>query len=112
MTPKYETKYCVENWASHEAALRMRGDILLGSPRYTAATSKSLGGALVQRDAAIERIKEVRRRQRRKESSTHQQGRAENAMFRYKRVIGDRLRARMFDAQEERRCSGFWRSIG
>ena len=75
-------------------------------PRKTASPSKSLGGALVQRDAAIERIAEVGRQQWRKESGAHQQARAENAMFRYKRVLGDRFRARMFDAQEREAMIG------
>ena len=75
-------------------------------PRKTASPSKSLGGTLVQRDAAIERIAEVGRRQWRKESGAHQQARAENAMFRYKRVLGDRLRARLFDAQEREAMIG------
>ena len=42
----------------------------------------------------------------REESGAHQQARAENAMFRYKRVLGDRLRARMFDAQEREAMIG------
>ncbi len=57
--------------------------------------SKSAGGSLVQRDAAIERIAKVGRRQWRKESGAHRQARAENVMFRYKRLIGDRLRAKI-----------------
>ncbi|HJN77731.1 MAG TPA: IS5 family transposase [Myxococcota bacterium] len=52
-----------------------------------------------QRNAAIERIAEVGRRQWRKESGAHRQARAENAMFRYKRIIGDGLRSRSFNAQ-------------
>ena len=53
-----------------------------------------------QRNDAIERIVEVGRRQWRKESGAHRQARAENAMFRYKRIIGDGLRARSFEAQK------------
>ena len=52
-----------------------------------------------QRNDAIERIAEVGRRQWRKESGAHQQARAENGMYRYKRIIGVGLRARTFDAQ-------------
>ncbi len=55
---------------------------------------------LEQRDAAIERIAQVGRRQWRKESGAHQQTRAENGMFRYKRTIGDHLRARTFEGQK------------
>ncbi len=68
-------------------------------PIKTASPSKSSGAALVQRDAAIERIAEVGRRQWRQESGAHQQARAENGMFRYKRSIGDGLRARRLEAQ-------------
>ena len=69
-------------------------------PIKTASTSKSSDSALEQRNAAIERIAEVGRRQWRKESGAHQQARAENAMFRYKRIVGDGLRAKRFEARE------------
>ena len=49
---------------------------------------------------AGDRIAEVGRRQWRKEAGAHQQARAENGMFRYKRIIGDGLRARKFEAQK------------
>jgi hypothetical protein len=42
---------------------------------------------------AINRIAEVGRREWRRESGYHQQARVENAMFRYKRIGGPRLRA-------------------
>lgn len=68
-------------------------------PRRTAASSKATETVLEQRDAANVRITEVGRRQWRKESGAHQQARGENAMFRYKRIVGDRLRAKRFRAQ-------------
>ena len=40
------------------------------------------------------------RRQWRKEVGAHQQAWAENGMFRYKRIIGDALRARKTHAQK------------
>ena len=40
------------------------------------------------------------RRQWKKESCYHRQGTVENAFFRYKSIIGDRLRARHPNAQE------------
>jgi hypothetical protein len=43
---------------------------------------------------------EVGRRQWKKESGYHRQGTVENAFFRYKSIIGDRLRARHSKAQE------------
>jgi len=63
-------------------------------PRKTASRSRPAEEILRQRDAAIARIADVGRRQWRKESGAHQQARAENAMFRFKRIIGDRLRSR------------------
>ena len=61
-------------------------------PRKTASPSEPVDESLEQRDAATRRIAEVGRRQRRKESGVHQQARGEDAMFRYKRLIGDGLR--------------------
>ncbi len=52
------------------------------------------------RDDTIARVKEVGRRQWKKESGYHQQARVENAFFRYKSIIGDRLRGRHPKAQE------------
>ena len=69
-------------------------------PRRTASPSKSADDVLRQRDVAIARIAEVGRRQWRKESGAHQQARAENAMSRYKQIIGDRLRAKRLEAQK------------
>ena len=68
-------------------------------PRRTASPSKPPEEGLRQRDAAIARIAEVGRRQWRKESGAHQQSRAENGMYRYKRMIGDALRGRTSTAQ-------------
>ncbi len=81
--------------ASGEAAPQM-----VIPPRRTAACSQPPDPILKQRDVAIRRIAEVGRRQWRKESGAHQQARAENAIFRYKRVSGDRLRVRNFEAQQ------------
>ncbi|MCP5067268.1 MAG: hypothetical protein GY946_11940 [bacterium] len=52
------------------------------------------------RDRPVARIKEVGRRQWKKESGYHRQGIVENAFFRYKSIIGDRLHARHSKAQE------------
>lgn len=68
-------------------------------PRKTASRSRPPEELLEQRDAAIERIAEVGRRQWRKESGAHQQAKGENAMFRYKRLIGVGLRAKKPGAQ-------------
>ena len=52
------------------------------------------------RDRTVARVKEVGRRQWKKEAGYNQQGTVENAFFRYKSIIGDRLRARDPRAQE------------
>ncbi len=69
-------------------------------PRRTACASRPAERVLEQRDATVDRIAEVGRRQWRKESGAHQQTRAENGMPRYKRLIGDHLRAKRFEAQK------------
>ena len=68
--------------------------------------SKSTGGALAQRYTAIERIAEVGRRQWRKESGAHKQARAKNGVFRYKRVLGDGLRARRLEVHKRETMIG------
>ena len=68
-------------------------------PRREATKSPSGEEALRQRDAAIERIGEVGRRRWRKDAGAHRQARAENAMLRYKRIIGEALRARKMAGQ-------------
>ena len=46
------------------------------------------------------RVKEIGRRQWKKESGYHRQARAENTFFRYKTIIGGRIRARHPQSQE------------
>ncbi len=69
-------------------------------PKKTATIAPRAAGPWRQRNDAIERIAEVGRRRWRKESGAHQQARAENGMYRYKRIIGGGLRARKFEAQK------------
>ncbi|MCP5055255.1 MAG: transposase [bacterium] len=52
------------------------------------------------RDCTIMRVKEIGRRQWKKESGYHQQARVENTFFRYKTIIGPGLRGRHPKAQE------------
>ncbi len=46
------------------------------------------------------RVKEIGRRQWKNESGYHRQARVENVFFRYKSIIGDRLRARRPESQQ------------
>ena len=52
------------------------------------------------RDRTVRRMAKVGRRQWKKESGYHRQGRVENTFFRFKTIIGDRMRARGPDAQK------------
>ena len=46
------------------------------------------------------RVQEIGRRQWKKESGYHRQARVENTFFRYKTIIGGRIRARHPESQE------------
>ena len=81
------------------ATVGLPGISIVIPPRKTASPSRPADDVFGQRDAAIARIAEVGRRLWRKESGAHQQARAENGMSRYKRIIGDRLRAKKPGAQ-------------
>ena len=69
-------------------------------PKKTATVDSRAARPWCQRNEAIERIGAVGRRQWRKESGAHRQAQAENGMYRYKRIIGDRLRAQNCEAQK------------
>ena len=84
--------------AIYEAA-DARGAEVVVPPTKTAAVSRRRRRARV-RDRTIVRVKKIGRRQWKKESGYHRQARVENTFFRYKSIIGDRLRARYPMAQE------------
>jgi IS5 family transposase len=73
-----------------------RGAKVIVPPRKTATRSKRPSA----RDRAVRRVSKVGRQQWKKESGYHQQARVENTFFRYKSIIGDRLRARHPRSQE------------
>ena len=81
-------------------AVAVRGAIVVVPPVKTATRSRRRGPPLSGRDCTILRVKEIGRRQWKKESGYHQQARVENVFFRYKSIIGDRLRARHPKSQE------------
>ena len=93
----YDTRPMYEALAASGAA-----DIrIVIPPKKTATVDSRATGPWCQRNEAIERIGAVGRRQWRKESGAHRQANAENGMSRYKRIVGDRLRARHREAQEK-----------
>jgi transposase len=71
-------------------AAAARGAKVIVPPRKTATKSKRS----TARDRTVRRVRKVGRRQWKKESGYHQQARVENTFFRYKSIIGERLRAR------------------
>lgn len=70
------------------------------SRRGAVADSATIGEELSRtRDRAVRRIRKVGRRQWKMEVGYHRQARVENAFFRLKTILGDRMRARSKDAQ-------------
>ena len=84
--------------AIYEAAA-VRGARVVVPPTITPAVSRRRPRSSL-RDRAIRRVKQIGRRRWKKESGYHRQALVENAFFRYKSIIGDRLRARHSKAQD------------
>lgn len=78
------------------ASARSRGAKIVVPPIKTATTGD---GRSSVRDRAVRRIGKVGRRQWKKEVGYHRQARVENAFFRLKTILGDRMRSRGEDAQ-------------
>ena len=70
-----------------------RGATVVIPPAKTATVSGH-GPRSPARDRTITLVKQLGRRQWKKASGYHRQGRVENTFFRYKSIIGDGLRAR------------------
>ncbi len=81
--------------AIYDAAAALGAKVIV-PPRISATRSMRSGA----RDRTVRRVKKVGRRRWKKESGYHQQARVENTFFRYKSIIGDRLRARHPKSQE------------
>ena len=73
--------------------------VIVIPPRRSAVSASSTDSPWAQREAALERIHTVGRREWQKESGYRQQARVENGFFRYKSVLGGGLRARNSHAQ-------------
>ncbi len=76
-----------------------RGAKVVVPPAKSATRSRRRRSRLSARDRTIMRVKEIGRRQWKKESGYHRQSRVENTFFRYKTIIGPGLRARHPEAQ-------------
>ena len=73
--------------------------VIVIPPRRSAVSSGPTDGPWRQREAALERIRTVGRREWQKESGYHRQARVENGFFQYKSVLGGQLMARNSKAQ-------------
>jgi len=73
--------------------------VIVIPPRRSAVSPRPTDGPWAQREAALQRIHKVGRRQWQKESGYRQQARVENGFFRYKSVLGGGLKARNSIAQ-------------
>ena len=78
--------------AFYEAA-GVRGATVVVPPAKTANVSRRRPRSRA-RDRTIKNVKTLGRRRWKREAGYHRQARVENAFFRYKSIIGDRLRAR------------------
>jgi IS5 family transposase len=85
--------------AIHDAAAA-RGSEVIVPPVKASTRSRRRRSRSSARDRTIMRVREIGRRQWKKESGYHRQARVENTFFRYKTIIGDPLRARHPRAQE------------
>ena len=75
-----------------------RGTTVVVPPAKTAKLSRRNPRSSA-RDRTIRRISKIGRRRWKKEVGYHRQARVENAFFRYKSILGDRLRSRTRAAQ-------------
>ena len=73
--------------------------VIVIPPRRSAVSAGPTDGPWAQREAALQRIRKVGRREWQKESGYRQQARVENGFFRYKLVLGGGLKARNSNAQ-------------
>ena len=80
--------------------------VIVIPPRRCAVDAGPTDGPWAQREAALERIRKIGRREWQKESGYRQQARVENAFFRYKAVLGGSLKARNSNAQSREATIG------
>ena len=83
--------------AIYDAAVGRGAEVVV--PPTKGATVSRRKPRSAARDRTVAKVNDIGRRRWKKESGYHRQGTVENAFFRYKAIIGDRLRARSSDAQ-------------
>ena len=80
--------------------------VIVIPPRRSALSAGPTDGPWAQREASLQRIRKVGRREWQKESGYRQQARLENSFFRYKSVFGSDLKARHSKAQRREAAIG------
>jgi len=80
-------------------ALVERGANVIVPPKKNARISRKKTRAARARNETVETVRELGRREWKKQAGYHRQARVENAFYRYKQLIGGRLKARKFAAQ-------------
>jgi hypothetical protein len=76
-----------------------RGAKVVVPPTRSASATKR-GARSAERDRTIRKVEKLGRKEWKKRSGYHRQGTVENAFFRYKSMLGDRLHARGLAAQK------------
>lgn len=74
-------------------------EVIVPPPKNAVLSNKTSAGALA-RNQAVSQIIEIGRRKWRQETGWHQQARAENTMFRFKKIFGGDIRSRSRVSQE------------
>ena len=85
--------------AIYDVAAARRIEVVV-PPSKSATGSRQRRFRTGARDRTIMRVREIGRRQWKKESGDHQQARVENTFFPYKTIVGPRLRARHPKSQQ------------
>ena len=80
--------------------------VIVIPPRRSALSAGPTDGPRARREASLQRIRKVGRREWRKESGYRQRARVENRFFRHKSVVGGDLKARHSKAQRTEAAIG------
>ncbi len=95
---RFTTDGAYDKTAVYEALIETGARIVV-PPTRKARISKKNTSAARARNETVEAVRELGRREWKKAGGYHQQARVENAFYRYKQLIGGRLRSRNAAAQ-------------
>ena len=99
----YDQKQCYVVLQEHEERQRQPLEITIppqrGATLWQNKENKVGSSKPSARDDNIRRIKDIGRRRWKRESGYYRQSKAESTMFRYKNILGDKLKARKLERQ-------------